>query len=936
MSTQLKSPDGQLVDVDDAHVQGAIESGYTPVGGAEASDLATARDTSDASGIGGAISAGVGELASGATLGLSDVALRGVLTKGDFQGVKDAREAHPYISTAGNIAGALAPALFGDEAGLANLTPAGFTSRIGARIAERNGGKLLGTAAAGAFEGAAQNAGAYVSDVALGNRDLSGEGFIGAMGKGAFYGGVGAGALSVASNGLIAARKLFPAEDLSAEGVTAAKFGAKRAIGDSVETSKGLELAGTDAVVKTDRETQQFLTDLEQERAAALKGAADVRTAQEAGVPQAPTGEPVVAPSVDPVTGAPVEPITPPKSAKELMQAWREKFPQGAVDLDTASAASRKQRLADWARDFEAKTPEDATIKAYYSEPQDPMRTDPSNRIGDPNAPKAVQAVARKAAADASHAAYLEATAQATNVSESGTELMARATYAGRKAAARAMDDVYTAYAAGQPIIDIRAAATQKLTGQLHELAEARADMIKSLAGKQDLTAQLQEMAASKEPLSLGQRILKGVDKPVDPDTAVEQALAKSKDVNEDISDIAPKITRYEAAKANLTEALGPNASQQAQEHAAQFRAAQQQAANSNAANTARDVEGIDATTRGVPAKALPHGQSMIGGLAKKASNFGGAYEALRMMGVPLPDPHSIPVIGPILSAFLKAKIIGKVAGKFGGSFAATAEGTIAAKAAETQNRIRGAVGKMLANTGERLSMHAADIGGASALGFKLFDAGKSDKAYSSKPAEGDIGQLYIARLHELSAAMQGEAIAQAVKSRVNASDPTIVDAIIASETRKLQYLYAQAPKPDGVPIPGQQPQLPSKAEMIAFGHVLAAAHDPAAIYERVADGGVARPSEVDCVNNCYPQLVAQAQQKLVEMLSKDGKALPYMRRAAISALIGIPMDPTLKPDHAAYLQASNTASPAMPPAPHPTLTSSINIGDRTLTRLDR
>src|SRR6185437_5647136 len=98
------------------------------------------------------------------------------------------------------------------------------------------------------------------------------------------------------------------------------------------------------------------------------------------------------------------------------------------------------------------------------------------------------------------------------------------------------------------------------------------------------------------------------------------------------------------------------------------------------------------------------------------------------------------------------------------------------------------------------------------------------------------------------------------------------------------------------------------------------------------------RPSEVDCVRACYPQLYAAAQAKLVDMLAKADAPLPYMRRVAISALTGIPLDPTLTPDRAMSLQSGYKAPPpqAPIPAPHPSLTSSIAVGDRTLTRLDR
>ena len=249
---------------------------------------------------------------------------------------------------------------------------------------------------------------------------------------------VAGGALSVASNGLIAARRLFPVEDQKAGNIAATRFGAQRAISDSVDTSTGLEQAGKQAVSQTDRETQQFISDLEQERAAGLQQAAQTRTAEEGAL---------AGPPVDPVTGETTLPkMQPSKDPHELMAAWREKHPDGAVDYDAATAASRRQRLSDWAKDFSAQTPEDATIKAYFSEPMDPMRTAPGDRLGGTSdVPKAVQVVARKAAADASHQAYLDATAHGANVSKSGAELMMRAMRVAGPPL-KLMDDVYVAY----------------------------------------------------------------------------------------------------------------------------------------------------------------------------------------------------------------------------------------------------------------------------------------------------------------------------------------------------------------------------------------------------------------------------------------------------------------------------------------------------------
>jgi len=987
----LRGPDGAVTFVSDDQVGHALDLGYTPASTTEAADQATAEDRGVSGLAGGALAAGSSFL-SGLTLGGSDVAARALLSHGDVKDIAASRAEHPIISTGSQIAGAIAPAFVAPESLLAK-TPAGLTARLGARIAEAGeglgvAGRAAFSAAGAAGEGALQNAGSYVSDVALGDRDLSAEGFVGAMGKGALYGGVAGGALSMASNGLIAARKLIPLAEQTPEAALAAETTARRAVSDSVQTSKGLEATGANAVSQADRETQQFLQDLEAERAQALRefqpatpgqatsdldaqlqaermaqGRVADRTRQirealanpDAPMPEgAPVAEAPSAPEASAPESAPTREPFQRGNAKQLLKDWRAKYPEGAVDYDAANAAARRGRLAKWAEGFEAKTPEDEAIKAYFQHDQDPIRVLDENgrpvRQGLPeDVPAAVKAVANRAAGDAAHQAYLEAVPKAADVSESGTELMARSMYAARREAARALDDVYTAYKAGQPIVDIRAAATQKLTGQLHELAEARNDLLQSLAKSPEADSLLEKLKATKQAVdetgklpTLGEQILNGAPAPktIDPDEAVAKALGKTKDVNEDIATIAPKITRYEAAKASLTESLGPKASADAQAHAAAFRAAQQKAEQASARQVAQATENIDKAADGAPLEKMVGGaKPALGGIMKTASNAGAAYEALREMGVPLPDPKGIPVIGPILSAYLKAKIIGKMMGKFGGSFAATAESTIAAKAAATRNRIAQAVDTM-ASASAKVSAAAAKAGGpAAALGHKLFESqDKQPKPYTSEPKIEPIEKMYQDRMAELTAAMQPGAIEQAVRSRVHTSDPTIVDAIVAAETRRLQYLYNQAPKPDAPPLPGQPARLPSKTEISQWGVTLAAAHDPAEVFERVAAGGVARPAEIDCVQNCYPQLVAEAQKTLIDRLSKASAAPSYMRRVAASALIGIPLDQSAIPENAAYLQSGfgKPAATAPQPMPSPTLTSNISLGQQSLTRLDR
>ena len=99
----------------------------------------------------------------------------------------------------------------------------------------------MASVAAGVVEGAGGNAGMYLSDVALGRRDLSAEGFVGAMGEGALYGGVASGALLGIEKGLVSARSLFARATGSARAAAAAESRVVREVATSLE--------GTEATV---------------------------------------------------------------------------------------------------------------------------------------------------------------------------------------------------------------------------------------------------------------------------------------------------------------------------------------------------------------------------------------------------------------------------------------------------------------------------------------------------------------------------------------------------------------------------------------------------------------------------------------------------------------------------------------------------------------
>lgn len=202
---QFRTPQGQIVTIPEDQASGALASGYEPVSVEQAGTVTSAVTPEDRGVLGGINAAATG-LLSGATLGLSDYALKSVLNQGEFERLAAEREGHPIASGVGQIAGAVAPALLAPGSSFARALPSGALSSAMAPLAGRGASGLL---AAGAVEGAFQNAGAYLADTALGDRDLTAEGLFGALGAGGAFGVAGGVAALGIERGTIAARRMF-------------------------------------------------------------------------------------------------------------------------------------------------------------------------------------------------------------------------------------------------------------------------------------------------------------------------------------------------------------------------------------------------------------------------------------------------------------------------------------------------------------------------------------------------------------------------------------------------------------------------------------------------------------------------------------------------------------------------------------------------------
>lgn len=336
------------------------------------------------------------------------------------------------------------------------------------------------------------------------------------------------------------------------------------------------------------------------------------------------------------------------------------------------------------------------------------------------------------------------------------------------------------------------------------------------------------------------------------------------------------------------------------------------------------------------PSAAAPSG-SVLGKLA----DAGTALEVLQAMGVHTPDISKIPVIGPVLSLFLKARAVMSILGRKGGSIPRSTEGLVAQKSSETRNRINAATTALLEG-GARGARKAASYsaGPAVLLGTRLFPG--DDSETRSK----DARKLYEARIDELARAQAPGAIAAAVADRIQTSDPMLFDAIVAQITRGLRFLDSKAPKQTVAPgmVPGDGVWHPSKVALEEWGKYVHAVNDPASVIEDLAKGHISMEG-AETLRVVYPALFAEAQRLLLESAPKMQQTMSYSKRVAISIMYRVPVDASMTPRHMQFLQPppevaaaqQGMAPPQAGPAPTaPALTGPLQIGQQTMSPLDR
>ncbi len=204
---------GMVIEIDDRFAEARGYAPLDPVEHAEINAQQGIAARADERGVVGDITAAGTGFLSGATLGLSDVALANTLTPFERERVQSEIEAHPYLRAGGEIAGALTGAFAAPGSAMAK-TPTGYLNSFTGKAAAEGlaEGGVRGTARAlGAMgtEGAIQNAGQYMGHSALADKETTAEGLAGAVGTGFAFGAAGGGAAIGITRGAIAGRRLW-------------------------------------------------------------------------------------------------------------------------------------------------------------------------------------------------------------------------------------------------------------------------------------------------------------------------------------------------------------------------------------------------------------------------------------------------------------------------------------------------------------------------------------------------------------------------------------------------------------------------------------------------------------------------------------------------------------------------------------------------------
>lgn len=329
------------------------------------------------------------------------------------------------------------------------------------------------------------------------------------------------------------------------------------------------------------------------------------------------------------------------------------------------------------------------------------------------------------------------------------------------------------------------------------------------------------------------------------------------------------------------------------------------------AADAARARGGAETASQAAPGKR---------GLLSTLADAGAVVEGLQALGVSTGfDPDKIPLIGPVLGPYLKFRGLLMATGKLTGRVPANGQTLARARAVKVRNGMYKAVDKLLAGTSKAAKV-AGMVGASQAWRLKdVLDKPINPEATETakRKSLATEREALMERAEEARAlAGNPEAVARAVRLRFpDDADPDLVDAAVAVEQRKSEYLAKHAPAPPPPSLFGRRLWEPSPGETVKYARRLRAAQDPSTVYADIASGNLSAEA-AEAFREVYPRLYVATRSYLVEQQAELNANLSPDQVANLSVLFRVPLRPSLDPETMQRLQEAGGAAPVAPGPP--------------------
>jgi hypothetical protein len=140
----------------------------------------------------------------------------------------------------------------------------------------------------------------------------------------------------------------------------------------------------------------------------------------------------------------------------------------------------------------------------------------------------------------------------------------------------------------------------------------------------------------------------------------------------------------------------------------------------------------------------------------------------------------------------------------------------------------------------------------------------------------------------------------------IAATAPHLADRMETAAVRRVEFLAEKMPRTTQL---GMTRIPPSEMAIRAWARTIAAADDPGAVLDRVADGSIT-PEDAMVMRELYPDMLAEFTRQVTERLPTLRATLSYRSRISLSILTGAPVDASMEPHILARLQGIYVTEP--------------------------